>query len=257
MSSDICFVCGGDFDPRYIEEPCPGCGRINGKLPNEKPSNEIPATYDLPKNKLEATIVPKQYQGVVWKKERIVSEHPDDIKNVFYQNLINNMDRAHDIFIEGKVPYKSAVFTAPPGYSKMTWAYSCMQFAMQNNHTVAPLLDTQQLKRLLVGATEDPKFKLLGNIDYDEYITSEVLFVTVTKTDYRIDAHKVLSEILDIRVRLGLPTFIISRYPLKEIARRDWDNHFQSIVNDDITQNPLKYPIICSFTKKIKDRGVL
>lgn len=71
-----------------------------------------------------------------------------------YIKYLDQLEKINNIFVEKLLPQKSAFIIAPAGYSKMTFAYSCMQRALDAGFSVAPLLDTVELKRVLVLASE-------------------------------------------------------------------------------------------------------
>ena len=88
-------------------------------------------------------------------------------------------------------------------------------------------------------------FKLYGWIDYDKYITSDVLFLSVTKTDYFSDSLTIILEILSRRSRMGLPTYILSKFTLKEISQNCIDKDYMQLVDSSSAySNDLKYPVI-------------
>lgn len=91
---------------------------------------------------------------------------------------MDQLEKINNIFVEKLLPQKSAFIIAPAGYSKMTFAYSCMQRALDAGFSVAPLLDTVELKRVLVLASENVHYKIDGRISYDDYIMADICFVT-------------------------------------------------------------------------------
>ena len=123
-----------------------------------------------------------------------------------------------------------------------------MQYALANGYSVAPLIDTIELKRLLVLASEKLDYKLYSRFTYDDYMTSDVVFVTVTHTYYRYDAYSVLDELINRRARMGLATFIISRYTLKTLYKWDKYNSLDSLKNSNSKDNR-KYPSVVAYVE--------
>lgn len=241
-----CFTCGGNFDERFIKTPCPECGTQYGNVNLEvkkKDSKFIAKTKSLD--------IPEQYIGVKWCKDILIKEKNSEASNRGFQAFCSQLEKVSQYFDNGLIPPKSAVVIAPPGYSKVTWAYSCMQLAVEHGFKVAPILDTIELKRLAVLASEKPHYRLYNKIDYDEYITSDICFVTVTKTDYALDGWRIILEILDRRSRQGLPTIILSRFDLETISKRDYNGHFKNFVDYNGNQNGLKYPAIIGYTSNL------
>ena len=244
---NYCFDCGGEG---LVGKPCPTCGKIKEvgiKLTDQKPAKIIENS--------EIMEIPSQYVGVEWFKDKLIKCHADKECDMLFKNYAIQLDKVHSMFKEGFIPNKSGIIMAPRKYSKLTWAYSCMQLAKLHGFKVAPLLSTLEVHRLLVLGAYKPEKKLFNKIDYDEYLTSEVVFVTVTKTGYCVDAFEVIDELVDIRTRLGLPTFIISRFDLKDMSKRDYKRSFESIIDYNNVENRIKYPIMVSyFENELKGR---
>ena len=242
--SDKCYVCGGQFDPRFIDKPCPKCGRQYNKPSVEK--------MKINTEKADTVLIPKQYIGVEWSGD-VLAEDKRNIKDQLgLKELIRNMTAIHDFFKKGVLPTRSAIIIASPRFSKITWAYSCMQHALNNGLTVAPLLDTVELKRFMLLAAEKPYHKIYDMIDYESYITAETCFITVTKSSRFCEAYNIILDILDIRSRKGLPTYIISRFPLKALAKWDTNNHFEALRGDFYKEDTYKYPAICCCLEEVR-----
>lgn len=242
MKKTKCFTCGGDYDTRYIDTPCPECGKMYGVVALEE--KKVDKEFIT---QAESLNIPNEYIGVKWSKDLLLKEKSKEASNRNFIRFTDQLEKVVRLFEVGRIPAKSALVIAPSGYSKVTWAYTCMQLALEHGFTVAPILDTIELKRLLILASENPRYKLYGTVDYDKYIMSDICFVTVTKTDYCMDAWRVILEIIDRRSRKGLPTFIISRFDLETLSKRDYDGHFKSFVDYNGNQNSLKYPVIIQY----------
>ena len=124
--------------------------------------------------------------------------------------------------------------------SKLTFAYSCMQKALLKKKTIAPLLDTIELKRFLMMACENPTYKLYNCVTFDEYVTADVCFVTVTKLPARSWAYQVIQDLIDRRARQGLTTIFISRFAMTSITQQDEADQFRLYAKrkDDVIKCP-------------------
>jgi hypothetical protein len=237
----FCFTCGNGSI--VVDGGCPGCGRVPKSLDLSKDDPETAITF---LNKVKETRIPDEYVDVEWSVERFLVykglSSADKDKDLFLSRYLDSLQRLHDIFASGVLSPKSAFIIAPSTYSKVTFAYSCMKHALKNGLSVAPLIDTQDLKRMFVLSAEKMDYKLHTYINYDEYITSDVLFVTVTKTPYRYEAFSVIEELLGKRSRLGLSTFILSRYNLSVLSRWDKDNQFKKLASASARDNFKKFP---------------
>lgn len=233
LMEKYCFTCGNQGFPDKV---CPECGR-------EPSSHNFQQRDDTEKfvAATEAIGVPREYAGVVWNRSSLELTHSNCKGDKVFEWFCSQLEKIHNMFANGKIPPASAIIIAPPKFSKETFAYSCMQFAMDKGFSVAPLLDTVELKRLLVLASENPKYKLYKRIDYDSYVTSDVMFITVTKTTYRNEAYVIIEEILSRRSRLGLPTFFISRYTIKEMSAFYKRSAEAELVDVEKSGSPFKY----------------
>lgn len=244
-SYKVCSTCGGEYDKRYIDKPCPECGKMYGKSKTTDLNEVDNIRFNSAMDTLE---VPEAYRKVKWSKSTLLKYNADKLSDKTFMHYAEQLARAHATFDAGKIPNISAIVIAPPKMSKVTWAYSCMQLALENGHSVSWLLDTQEVKRLLVLGGDNPRYKLYNKIDYDNYIMADVVFVTITKTYAKGEAYSVILELLDKRARKGLPTFFISRYDLKQISRTDYDGQFDFIKDYRNTENGLKYPLIVQWS---------
>lgn len=234
-----CCTCGGHGFPDKV---CPECGR----KPVTKAKRKI-----IKKEKVvtkKCTIIPEPYSNVMWSSDVLRMNHQEESKSdMLFNRYVNQLERIFSLFYNKKIPAKSAIIIAPPQYSKVTFAYSCMQLALQNGFSVAPLYDSQEVKRIITLAADRPNQNY--EINYEDYVNSDVVFITITKTVYREEAYAVIEEMLDKRSRRGLPTFFISRYNLQTLSKRDWSGHFSFIKDVEGTENDLKYPAIISYWK--------
>ena len=244
-SFKVCSTCGGEYDKRFTDTPCPECGKMYGK--NKK--TELESVDEVRFNSAMDTLeIPEEYRKVKWSKSILLKNNADKLSDRSFAHYADQLSKAHDIFDSGRLPNISAIIIAPPKMSKLTWAYSCMQLALANGYSTSWLLDTQEVKRLLVLGGDNPKYELYNKINYDSYIMSDALFVTVTKTYARGEAYSVILELLDKRARKGLPTFFISRFDLKQLSRRDYDNQFEFVKDYTGKENNLKYPAIIQWS---------
>lgn len=240
--STHCFTCGGyGFDDRE----CPECHKVKGSIDLFDKDDR---TIENFVKKAEFISVPQEYIGIQWHKDYILADCKHLEKDLLFLRFLQQLEKMHKIFGDGRIPGRSVFICASQGMSKQTFAYSCMQLAMSNGFTVAPLLDTLELKRLIVVSAENPKYKFCGKVNFDKYIASDVLFVTVSKTSYAKEAYMVINDLLDKRARKGLPTFVISRYTLQEMSEFDSRKEFTQLMNPRFNkENSLKFPTVLSY----------
>lgn len=234
-----CPYCGD----RGKEDGCPKCGKDIKKIVVPEKQKE----YFI--RKAEYALIPEEYIGKAWSKQLIIDSHPELDKDLLFKTFVDRLDKMHEAYRSGILPRKSAIIQAPARMSKEIFAYSCMQMCMNRGITVAPIIDTLDLKRLIVLSAENPNYRIY-NIDYDRYINSTVCFVSVTSTDRFSDALPVIRSLMSKRARLGLPTIILSRYGLKDLCQDSFDQDYESLVEQSASANRLKYPVIISYSNR-------
>jgi len=233
-------MCGTCAGIGISGEKCPECGKSRYHSTAEK-------RQDISKIVEEAKVcrIPHEYLGVNWSPDVFWVAYGSLKGDRLKSHFVTQLDSIHAVFSSGRLPTRSALFFAPSHHSKVTWAYSCMQHALKARYSCAPVLDTLEIKRLLVLAGESPN-KQVSGVDYETYIESDVCFFTVTKTEYRRGAFTVIMELLDKRSRRGLTTFGLSRYTLAELASWDRSGEFKKFSGQWPAVNPLKVPTIIS-----------
>lgn len=251
MGEQYCYTCGNQG---FVDRECPECHRPPTRDSLNVKTEQQAVMFE---KKLEQFMIPQQYHGVLWSRDIMEDTHKellgqkfgisDSLNDTSFIRYLDNLEKIYTKFSEDGIVNKSFIIVAPVGFSKMIFAYSCMQKAIEKGFKVAPLLDTIELKRLLTIAGETLNYKLYNKITYDQYIMSDVVFVTITRLPARAYAFQVMQELIDKRARLGLPTFFISRYLLSEIASLDASGAFtyQGRRRDDF----VKCPTVIKYTK--------
>ena len=251
-----------------VDKVCPECGHApagsDSKLSQMSSFSQVKANTETTLvEEGSAEIVQPAYKGIFWNRRILENDNTEKLPEKFdiagryndrlFVRFLDQLTKIDGIFKEGGIPNKSVYIIAPPGYSKTVFAYSCMQHALANGYSVAPLIDTIELKRLLVLASEKLDYKLYGRFSYDDYMSSDVVFVTVTHTSYRYDAYSVLDELINRRARLGLATFVLSRYSLKTLYKWDKLGSLDSLKNSS-SKDGRKYPSVVAYVEPRQER---
>lgn len=251
-----------------VDKICPECGHAqagsDSKLSQMSSFSQVKANTETTLvEEGSAEIVQPAYKGIFWNRRILENDNTEKLPEKFdiagryndrlFVRFLDQLTKIDGIFKEGGIPNKSVYIIAPPGYSKTVFAYSCMQHALANGYSVAPLIDTIELKRLLVLASEKLDYKLYGRFSYDDYMSSDVVFVTVTHTYYRYDAYSVLDELINRRARLGLATFVLSRYSLKTLYKWDKLRSLDSLKNSS-SKDGRKYPSVVAYVEPRQER---
>lgn len=236
----ICVKCGNYGMPNG----CPRCGKDSNN------SIDLETMIDVDKfiEKCDDIEIPHKYVGISWKRSLVEVDHEEYANIPTFKRFLENCEKLHNSFVDGNPIANSVYLYSPPRFGKENLVYSCMQYAMNNGLTVAPYLDTIEVKRLLVLGGMNPSYKLYGMVDHDTYVKADVAFVRVTQTSYAKDAYSTLLELVSRRSRLNRPTYIISELTLKELTKNA-DPYIASIWTEvsSVGLNKLKYPSVIGF----------
>lgn len=215
---------------------CPTCGKTS--VFEQVP--EVPLT----EAKLSYVCIPGYYKDQKWDKETFLSTHKDAPSQVLLERYAENLQRILAIFTSGGIPNKSFFVIAPRGMSKVTWAFSCMTEALKHGHTVMPMIDNTQFKRLNIISSDRISSKFLKNIGYtiDDYLVADVVFLTIDPDNFQ-SSYRTVDSLLSKRSRLGKPTFVISRFSIEQMSLLDYENTFSSVVSRQ-QQDRNKYVVI-------------
>lgn len=222
--SSRCHYCNNEGK----EGGCPKCGRTLRSVTSMKLLNlEIPTD-----------LIPVAYQGVVWEK-------PDGTElPLRIQQFDNALEKVYNKFLSGTIPTFSMFICAPPKSDKNKFAYSCMQTALAQRFTVAPLLSSSDWRRLQKISQMNPFYKLYGKYQWDNLIALDVVFMFVDHSDERFDEIPLIKSVLDARAAFGLSTFIISDYKLNDLVPRYDKDSYTAIYNTSDKRDYQRYPVV-------------
>lgn len=207
---------------------CPRCGRTpSGAITLRRLTLEMPAD-----------VIPLGYQGVAW--ERPLAENLP----LKFREFDDRLEKVYNFFLQGKIPSFSMFIAAPPKSGKNCFAYSCMQTALVQKFSVAPMLSTADWRRLHKVSQVNPMYKLYGKYRWDTLVGMDVVFVYIDHSDDHYDDIPLLKTIMDARAVFNLPTFIISDYMLTSLVP-GWNQSIYTMIhNTDPKRDYLRYPVI-------------
>lgn len=245
----LCPRCGN----KGLPGGCPSCKRDSNKIV----LNTVKERKAFIK-KTKYALIPENYVGKLWNRQVLIDCHPELCNDVDFLQQTKILEDFYVIIKDkGIVPRASLFFSAPSQSSKWIFAYSCMQAALTHNLKVAPLLDNIEVQRFLYFSGQKPEYKLYGWLTYEDYIQSDILFVSITKLDCHTYAYTSISDLIARRARLGKPTFVISKWKIQEIAQDSRDSDYSLMIDNTGAGDRLKYPNFISFgnDKVEKKRG--
>lgn len=210
---------------------CPKCGTDSEK-PIVEQSMDIPVRIQL------SDIIPSVYKGVCWRPN-------DNENNLSIKSVEQNMKKIYSICASGKLPSFSAFISGPIKLNKELFVFSCMQELLVRNFKIVPFVSTVEMRRIIRASQYNPKYKFMSKWTYDDIITSDLLFVTVTHlTEDRHSDLTLIQEVLDTRSRMDKATIFISDYKLESLVSRFDTKEYLLIYNTDKDRDKLKFPFI-------------
>jgi hypothetical protein len=236
MEKLLCTKCGGFGEV----DGCPDCGKKLGVIEFTEEKDE--KVFTILSDKV---FIPSEFQFNTWSKSLLKESKPFLNNDIGFASYADALDKIHSTFVDGVLSTKSAVIVSPANFSKTVFAYSCMQHAIQHRLTVAPMIDTLELRRLMMLCAVNPTYRLYNRIDYDKYLTSHVLFVRVTMTEERVFSLPTIRELLDRRSRMGLPTHIISETSADELGSGYRGTNIIDLIN--VEQSSHRRPVLIQY----------
>ena len=230
---------------RGLKGGCPRCGKVLEDIPVTILQNKDGVVTD---DMVIATI-PIYYRGNVWNKNIVIDAHKElDGKNAF-DKFVSQLDKIHNIFVDGKIPNKSAIIIAPRTFSKQTWANSCIQFGMKSGHKMMPVMSSNLIKRSMANMIEKPNNKFLENLGYnlEDILTADCLFVTIDSGWQHESAYAIIDEVMCMRSGFDRPTIFLSRFSIEELTKRDYNGTFNSAISASDDVNRLRYPAVIQY----------
>ena len=222
---NVCHTCGG----LGREGGCPKCGLTPRKH----------VTIQSMRLDVSADIIPVAYQGNLWERPQLEAGVPAK-----FVDFDEKLDRVLKEFLSGRLPKFSMFLAAPAKYGKHSYAYSCMQTALVQNLTVAPLFTTSDWRRLYRVSKMNPFYRLYDKYKWDDLISKDVVFMSVDHSDDRFDVISLLKDIYDTRSGFGLPTFVISDFKLNELVPQWGKESYNQIYNANPQRDYNRYPVI-------------
>jgi hypothetical protein len=230
-----CTRCGGFGE----DLGCPECGKKTDELYFSDVAEER-KFISLSEN----IVIPAEFNFMTWNKDMLISSKSFLDCDTGFLNYANGLDKLHQMFVDGKLSAKSCIIVSPVNFSKTIFGYSCMQFGLRHKLSVAPMLDTLEVRRLMMLCAVNEKYRLYNRIDYDRYMTSVVCFIKVTYTEEKNFSSATIRELMDRRARIGLPTYVLSECPVEQLSSK-YDVNMLSVMN--VEETSARRPVLIQY----------
>lgn len=222
---EICHTCGG----LGKAGGCPKCGLTpRGQVVAKTMQLDIPAD-----------IIPVTYQGKLWEKpiatEQVIMK---------FRDFDDKLEKVLQEFLAGRIPKFSMFIASPAKGNKHSFAYSCMQTALVQRYSVAPMLSTSDWRRLYRVSQVNPFYKLYDHYKWDDLISMDVVFLSVDHSEDRYDVISLLKDVLDTRANFNRPTFVISDFRLTELVPQWNQQSYGIIYNPNPQRDFFRYPVV-------------
>lgn len=222
---------------------CPKCGRERPILANE--FDEKVSRKDL-----DDLSIPLHYYKNRWDKNILINDRADFSEDDMFINYVKQLDACYSMIDKGELPNISVLVTAPAVYAKTTWAYSCIIRAREYGYNVVPIIDTAQMRRMLVINSERPtKENTYLGYSLSDYLDSDMLFLLVNRGTEYVYAYETIVNILDIRSRRSKPTLIISDKSLRELSAFDKNKNLYNLTQGGSNVDPYRYAVLIEFNR--------
>jgi hypothetical protein len=202
---------------------------------------------DITKENLEKFAIPKAYLQMEWNSDVLIAGHPQYKDSKTFIRYVKALNKTITEFADGLIPTQSMIFIAPQTFGKQTFANCCLKEAMSHGYSVVPILDNTQIKRINLLSADKPNsdYLRLSSVTIEDLNQADVCFVTIDSDNYQ-NALKTAVSLMDKRARWDKPTFILSRYTLKQMSKFDYSNTYLGIVDTHRNNNNMRYPAIFS-----------
>lgn len=221
---------------------CPDCQKIKSLGPM--------GSISVTKENLTRHQVPVEYQNIQWDPIILETTHPHMIGDPSFTAYCEQLTKLIEIFRRGELPQQSAIIVAPRSFAKLTFAYCCMNYGISNGYTVAPLLDTTEVKRINeLSADNYTTYTSYKLPKIEELIGSDILFITVDKDRYGT-ALRTIESIMDKRSRQGRATIVLSRFTTKVMSQFEKRNSYDSLFEPTRRFNNKKFPVYLYLEEK-------
>lgn len=233
-----CYTCRD----KGLLEGCPDCGKVLDIFNISKSPDLI--------SKQTSIFIPEFYRGKEWNFNRAIINRPGVVNNSASIKFFAELEVLHNGIKDNKKLSNSAIVTAPAGFSKSVWVYSCLQSLILHSEKVAPYISTSEYLRLYNMDVNKPymNYKYLEHTIQD-YNEAELLFVEIPDDEAFLYAYETVLKILNIRAKFDKPTVFVSNIPVAKIIARDINGTLLKYLTNEDTGNPYKYLVSISYSE--------
>lgn len=199
---------------------CPKCGNTGIDIDGNVCSCSLNIQNFF--NGVSCLDIPEQFQGVHY-SELLVSRDMPEAYCKFLKQL-------HSDITTCRLKFKNIAICSPPGRSKTTFAYSCMEALFRQGIPTFPLFDMLEIKRIITDT--DMCRKQFYDVEHPEnLVQAPYLFARVPRVT-TWEVYDTMSTLLDRRVRRGGCTIFLYNGTWEEMTFNDKHNIIRNLSGD-------------------------
>ena len=194
-----CYICRD----QGLKGGCPKCGK-----------HIVPRV--IPTAEMDELAIPKNYRdNLIWDSGKLYGAWPAKRGDRQFERYVKILDSLIEAAKNGAYPEKSMMLIAEPGTGKHSFIYALMNLYREQGRIVAPIIDHNEYRRLLLSCTD--KFYLEQSERLDLLIQADFAVMTVEPLN-RYKAIESIASLMRKRANEGKATYVLSDYPLSNLT---------------------------------------
>lgn len=201
--------------------------------------------------------------------KRVCNENNIRVVADTYKNYITALAKINTSLGSGEGLNKSYIISAPNGFSKTTFANSCIANLYGKGKKMVPYKSLAEIATLLIRETANYNYlrnrqfnriinKKEGEYDWSDYCTAYLVFCFLTIPEYAEVELSTLKSLLSIRGNAGLATVVFTERPINaynvsgDVGLYLMSDMFSSHESMSRLDRPLKVEVVKTFNANMK-----
>lgn len=201
--------------------------------------------------------------------KRVCNENNIRVVADTYKNYITALAKINTSLGSGEGLNKSYIISAPNGFSKTTFANSCIANLYGKGKKMVPYKSLAEIATLLIRETANYNYlrnrqfnriinKKEGEYDWNDYCTAYLVFCFLTIPEYAEVELSTLKSLLSIRGNAGLATVVFTERPINaynvsgDVGLYLMSDMFSSHESMSRLDRPLKVEVVKTFNANMK-----
>lgn len=198
----------------------------------------------------------------------LCAEHNIGVQGDSYKNYLKTLSNINSVLGSGQNLKYSYIISAPNGFSKTTFANSCIANLNGKGKKMVPYKSLYEIANLLVTETSNYSYlrqrkfdkithKKENEYDWKDYIDAYLVFCFLTVPEYAEIELSTLKSLLSIRGTRGLATIVFAERPISAYNTKQdvglflMSDMFTNYVDSARLDRPLKIEVVRGFRTKM------